>query len=122
MRYIGLDVHRDFCEVAISEGGGVRAAGRVRTTPEALALFAGSLAGRSTRARWPDSGDDEVTLEATGNALAIARISPYRASFVTWLACCGGGSVNRPTVMRRDGTRTRDRLARKGYEKLTGNV
>jgi len=67
MRFIGLDVHRDFCEVAIAEEGAVRSAGRVKTTPEALALFAGSLAV-----------DDEVTLEATGNALAIARIiEPY---------------------------------------------
>ena len=44
MRFIGLDVHRDFCEVAIAEGGGLRLAGRVRTEPEALALFAQSLA------------------------------------------------------------------------------
>jgi transposase len=63
MRFIGLDVHRDFCEVAIAEGGLVRLAGRVRTEPEALVLFARSLAV-----------DDEVTLEATGNALGIARI------------------------------------------------
>ena len=63
MRWIGLDVHRDFCEVAIAEHGEVRLAGRVKTEPEALALFAQSLAG-----------NDEVTLEATGNALGIARI------------------------------------------------
>jgi transposase len=63
MRFIGLDVHRDFCEVAIAEGGGVRLAGRVRTEPAALALFAQSLAV-----------DDAVALEATGNALGIARI------------------------------------------------
>jgi transposase len=63
MRFIGLDVHRDFCEVAIAEGGQVRLAGRVRTEPEELALFAQSLAG-----------DDRVALEATGNALGIARI------------------------------------------------
>ncbi|HEY8779913.1 MAG TPA: IS110 family transposase, partial [Solirubrobacterales bacterium] len=63
MRWIGLDVHRDFCEVAIAERGEVRLAGRVKTEPEALALFAQSLAG-----------NDEVTLEATGNALGIARI------------------------------------------------
>jgi hypothetical protein len=31
MRFIGLDVHRDFCEVAIAMGGGVRLAGRVQT-------------------------------------------------------------------------------------------
>jgi transposase len=63
MRFIGLDVHRDFCEVAIAEAGEVRLAGRVRTEPEALALFAQSL-----------GGDDEVALEVTGNALEIARI------------------------------------------------
>jgi transposase len=37
-RAIGLDVHRDFCEVAICEEGRVRSAGRVKTTPEALEL------------------------------------------------------------------------------------
>jgi transposase len=63
MRFIGLDVHRDFCEVAIAEAGAVRLAGRVQTEPAALVLFAQSLA----------SGD-EVALEATGNALEIARI------------------------------------------------
>ena len=63
MRCIGLDVHRDFCEVAIAEGGEVRLAGRVQTEPAALALFAQSL-----------SVDDQVALEATGNALGIARI------------------------------------------------
>ncbi len=63
MRFIGLDVHRDFCEVAIAEGGEVRLAGRVQTEPAALALFAQSL-----------SVDDQVALEATGNALGIARI------------------------------------------------
>jgi transposase len=63
MRFLGLDVHRDFCEVAIAEAGEVRLAGRVRTEPEALALFAQSL-----------GGDDEVALEVTGNALGIARI------------------------------------------------
>jgi hypothetical protein len=35
-----LDVHRDFCEVAIAEAGEVRSAGRVQTTPERLELFA----------------------------------------------------------------------------------
>ena len=63
MRFIALDVHRDFCEVAIAEGGQVRRGGRVETTPATLELFAGSLAA-----------DDQVVLEATGNALAIARI------------------------------------------------
>src|ERR671931_733487 len=63
MRCIALDVHRDFCEVAIAEAGEVRLVGRVKTEPEALELFARSLAAT-----------DWVALEATGNALAIARI------------------------------------------------
>lgn len=72
MRAIGIDVHGDFCELAISEGGGLRSAGRVPSTPEDLELFAASLAP-----------DDEVALEATGNALAIARIlEPHVARVV----------------------------------------
>ena len=71
MRFIALDVHRDFCEVAIAEGGQVRRAGRVETTPATLELFAQSLAV-----------DDQVVLEATGNALAIARIIEPRVGRV----------------------------------------
>jgi transposase len=72
VRAIGVDVHRDFCEVAIAEGGGVRSAGRVLTTPAALELFARSLAP-----------SDVVALEATANALAIARIvEPHVARVV----------------------------------------
>jgi len=63
VRAIGLDVHRDFCEVAIAEGGEVRSAGRIQTTPQALELFAGSL-----------GGDDRVALEVTCGAWEIARI------------------------------------------------
>jgi transposase len=62
-RAIGLDVHRDFCEVAIAEDGVVRSAGRVETTPEALDLLAQSL-----------GADDRVALEVTGGAWEIARI------------------------------------------------
>ena len=43
-RCIGLDVHREFAEVAIWEDGIVRSVGQVKTTPEALRLFAESLA------------------------------------------------------------------------------
>ena len=63
MRAIGIDVHRDFCELAISEGGQLRSASRVPSTPEQLELLAQSL-----------GPDDQVALETTGNALAIARI------------------------------------------------
>jgi transposase len=63
VRSIGIDVHRDFCEVAIAEDGDVRAVGRVATEPEALKLLAQSLIE-----------SDEVAIEATANAVAIARI------------------------------------------------
>src|SRR6266571_3834566 len=36
MRSIGLDIHRDFCEVAIAEGGEIRSPGRIEMTPAAL--------------------------------------------------------------------------------------
>jgi transposase len=62
-RSIGLDVHRDFCEVAIAEAGEVRSAGRVETTPERLELFAQSLHPR-----------DRVALEVTGSAWEVGRI------------------------------------------------
>jgi transposase len=63
VRYIGLDVHREFCEVAIAEEGRVRSAGRIRTRRAELELFAQSL-----------GSDDEVALESTGGAVAITRI------------------------------------------------
>jgi transposase len=62
-RAIGLDVHRDFCEVAIAEDGAVCSAGRVETSPERLELFARSL-----------GADDRVALEVSGGAWEIARI------------------------------------------------
>jgi transposase len=62
-RCIGLDVHREFAQVAIWEDGVIWQAGRIQTTPEALRLFADSLCAT-----------DEVALEATGNTSAIARL------------------------------------------------
>jgi transposase len=62
-RCIGLDVHREFAEVAVWQDGTVRAAGRIETTPEALRLFAESLCEQ-----------DEVAIEATCNTHAIARL------------------------------------------------
>ena len=63
MRAVALDVHRDFCEVAIVEDGRLRSAGRIAARPEALELF-----GQSQDAR------DWVALEVTGNAWEIARV------------------------------------------------
>lgn len=63
MRFIGLDVHKDFCEVAVIEGDACWSGPRVRSRPEDLEVFAQSLGPK-----------DQVVLEATGGALAIARI------------------------------------------------
>jgi transposase len=62
-RAIGLDVHLEFCEVAIAQDGVVRSTGRIETTPECLELFGASL-----------HPQDRVALEVTGNAWEIARI------------------------------------------------
>ncbi len=63
MRFIGLDVHKDFCEVAVVEEDACWSGPRVHSTPEDLEVFGQSL-----------GPDDQVVLEATGGALAIARI------------------------------------------------
>jgi transposase len=72
VRDIALDVHIDFCEVAIAERGEVRSAGRIATKPEEIELFAQSLDPR-----------DRVALEVTGNAWAITRlIEPHVAEVI----------------------------------------
>jgi len=62
-RAIALDVHRDFCVVAICEDGRVRSGARVPSTPEGLTLFAESL-----------MPSDRVVLEVTGSCWEVARI------------------------------------------------
>ena len=62
-RAIGLDLHRDFCEVAICEDGVVRSAGRVEMAPEALEALAASL-----------EPSDRVAMEVSGGAWEVARI------------------------------------------------
>jgi transposase len=62
-RAVGLDLHRDFCEVAICEDGVVRSAGRVKSTPDALEVLAASLAPT-----------DRVAIEVSGGAWEVARI------------------------------------------------
>jgi hypothetical protein len=74
-----MDVHRDFCEVAIAEAGAVRSAGRIATRPASLELFAASLAV-----------SDVVALEVTGNA---------ESSSGSW--CSPGSSVRGWSLRRR---------------------
>ncbi len=102
MRSIGLDIHRDFCEVAIAEGGGeIRSAGRIEMTPAALELFAQSL-GR----------DDRVALEVSGNAWEVARI--IRPTSARWWS-----SPPADTGIRQARAKT-DRLDARALAKLLG--
>jgi transposase len=67
MRIIGLDIHRTFAEVAILEEGVISHHGRVDITYRHIERFAARL-----------RPDDEVVVEATGNAMAVAeRLRPH---------------------------------------------
>jgi transposase len=70
-RCIGLDVHREFAQVAIWEDGVVRQVGQVPATPEGLRLCADSLVA-----------SDEVAIEATCNTHAIAKLLEPRVARV----------------------------------------
>ena len=70
-RCIGLDVHREFAQVAIWQGGTVTQVGTFATTPEGVREFAAGLGPA-----------DEVALEATGNTWAIATVLASRAGRV----------------------------------------
>jgi transposase len=68
-RCVGLDVHREFAQVAICEDGRVRQAGQVQICGENLRVFADSL-----------GPEDEIAIEATCNTHAIVRaIEPHVA-------------------------------------------
>ena len=62
-RCVGLDVHLDFCEIAICEEGKVWSAGRVPSTPEGLDTLAESLLP-----------SDRVALEVTGSSWEIVKL------------------------------------------------
>lgn len=63
MRFIGMDVDRDFCGEAIHENGSTRSVGQVPTETASQTLLAESL-----------GPEDRVALKATGNAHRIAGI------------------------------------------------
>jgi transposase len=70
-RCIGLDVHREFAQVAVWEDGQVRHAGQVAITGDALGVFVDSLCP-----------EDEVAIEATCNTHAIVRLIEPRVAQV----------------------------------------
>ena len=63
VRFIGMDVHREFAQLAVVEEGMLRDEGRIGVTPQALRQWAAGL-----------RRDDQVVLEATGNSDAIATL------------------------------------------------
>src|SRR3954453_18623926 len=68
-RVIGMDIHRTFAEVVFWEDGRLRPAGRVDMTRSGLEGFGRTL-----------GKDDEVVVEATGNAMTVVRVlGPYVA-------------------------------------------
>jgi transposase len=71
-RVIGMDIHRTFAEVVVWEDGRLRPHGRVDMTRSGLEGFARGL-----------TKEDEVVVEATGNAMAVVRVlSPYAARVI----------------------------------------
>lgn len=71
-RVIGMDIHRVFAEVVFWEEGRLRHHGRVDMTRSGLEGF-----GRSLR------NDDEIVVEATGNAMSVVRVlSPFVARVI----------------------------------------
>jgi len=96
-RCIGLDVHREFAQVAVWQGGLVIQAGRFATTPEGVRTFAEEL-----------GPDDEVALEATGNTWAIATLPPRSSTGPKHCSVCTP-SVTTPRLVRL--TRTRSNAA-----------
>jgi transposase len=75
MRAFGLDVHRDFCEVAIAEDEGVRSAGRIPSRVAALELFAQSLVASDVVALEATTGADRIVavLQAHGIRVVVAN-------------------------------------------------
>jgi transposase len=81
VRGLGLDVHRDFCEVAIAEDGRVRSAGRIATRVLALELFAQSLAADDVVALEATSGTDRIVgvLQRQGIRVVVANTRKLRS-------------------------------------------
>ena len=90
MRYIGIDVHRDFCEVCVRDERGGESRRRVATRPAELERFAAEL-----------GAEDYVALEVSGPTGAVARILEPRVGRVVVvsprrLGQSGGPGQERP--------------------------
>jgi transposase len=76
-----MDVHRDFCEVAVAENGRVRSAGRIQTRVPALELFAQSLAPDDVVAMEATTGSDRIVsvLQRHGIGVVVANTRKLKA-------------------------------------------
>jgi transposase len=81
VRGLGLDVHRDFCEVAVAEDGRVRSAGRIATRVPMLELFAQSLALDDVVAMEATTGTDRIVsvLQRHGIRVVVANTRKLKA-------------------------------------------
>ena len=70
-RVIGMDIHRTFAEVVFWEDGRLRHHGRVDMTRSGLEGFGRNL-----------EKDDEIVVEATGNALSVVRVLSHFACVI----------------------------------------
>jgi transposase len=91
-----VDVHRDFCVIAICEDG---VAGRVPSTPEGIETFAASLLP-----------SDRVALEVTGSAWEVARILEPHVDRVVVVSADDTGIVRARAKTDRLDARTLARL------------
>jgi transposase len=83
VRAVGLDVHRDFFEVAIAEDGAIRSAGRIPTRVESLELFAQSLAvGDVVAPEATTSSDKIVSLLQAGGVRAVVANTRKLSSII----------------------------------------
>jgi transposase len=76
-----MDVHRDFCEIAIAENGRVRSAGRIATRVPALEVFAQSLAPDDIVAVEATTGTDRIVsvLQRHGIRVIVANTRKLRS-------------------------------------------
>jgi transposase len=75
-RAIGLDLHRDFCEVAICEEGQTSGAGRVAMTREGIEALAVSLLPTDRVVMEVSSGAWEVARRLEGRCQQVVVVSP----------------------------------------------
>jgi hypothetical protein len=73
LRYFGVDVHLEFCEIAVAEDGRVSQVGRIASTPEAIREFAAGL-----------GSEDEVVLDGKATlGVSLSRMRRRRVRSLT---------------------------------------